>query len=363
MRIIIMRHGDAVFQGAERVLSARGEMEARLTGLKLVSAFNITKIFCSSKLRAQQTAKIVRDLMRGRNAPEIEVLNELNPYGDASLVRDYLEATCTDEDTVLLISHIPQVVNLSWIFCQQELELPTFFTAGALVLEPQKASDASRYCPCLFLAPNREQRLDVLSGEKERVSKINLPHPALDAAPCGPVSAAATWSLHQHGQTLAPSSATSMALEPVAVEPTALASAPTPAPAAPAAEALSPDTMHLSSEQSTQVEMPSLISAHTAHELYNDAKSSGALHLPTAAAAAAVASALVVPAAVKLSETASIPLAVAVAAATIPAAVRKAQNVASHSTSAKSNTPAVHTTPSNLHSQRMLSHLAATSRA
>lgn len=253
MRIIIMRHGDAVFQGAERILSTRGEQEARLTGLKLVSAFNITKIFCSSKRRAQQTAQIVHDLMRGRNAPDIEVLNELNPYGDASLVRDYIEATCSEDDTVLLISHIPQVVNLSSIFCERELELPTFFTAGALVLEPQKVEgrDYDRYCPCLFLAPNCEQRLDAPE-----------PHEALDT--------------------------------------------------------------------------PALISAQTA------------------AAAAAVASALVVPAAVKLTETASIPLAVAVAAATsIPAAMRKAQESAAHS----SNASVV--TSSNLHSQRMLSRLAA----
>ena len=106
MRVIIMRHGDAVFQGAERVLSSRGEQEARLTGLKLVSAFNITKIFCSSKRRAQQTAQIVHGLMRGCNVPEVQVLNELNPYGDASLVRDYLDAVCEPSDREIIAAHM-----------------------------------------------------------------------------------------------------------------------------------------------------------------------------------------------------------------------------------------------------------------
>ena len=186
MRVIIMRHGDAVFQGAERVLSSRGEQEALLTGLKLVSAFNITKIFCSSKRRAQQTAQIVHGLMRGRSVPEVQVLNELNPYGDASLVRDYLDAVCEPNDTVLLISHIPQVVNLSWTFCQQEIELPTFFTAGALVLEPRKkaskaetSSTFTSYCPCLFLAPNRELRL---SSTPETVAAASAAHAVTTSA-------------------------------------------------------------------------------------------------------------------------------------------------------------------------------------
>ena len=185
MRVIIMRHGDAVFQGAERVLSSRGEQEARLTGLKLVSAFNITKIFCSSKRRAQQTAQIVHGLMRGCNVPEVQVLNELNPYGDASLVRDYLDAVCDPDDTVLLISHIPQVVNLSWTFCQQEIELPTFFTAGALVLEPRKkaikaaSSTFTSYCPCLFLAPNRELRL---SSTPETAAAASAAHAVTSSA-------------------------------------------------------------------------------------------------------------------------------------------------------------------------------------
>ena len=74
-----MRHGDAVFSGGDRILSLRGEQEAKITGIKLVSHIPITKIISSPKQRAIQTATIVRSLLRGRNIPEIELLNELSP--------------------------------------------------------------------------------------------------------------------------------------------------------------------------------------------------------------------------------------------------------------------------------------------
>ena len=374
MRVIIMRHGDAVFQGAERVLSSRGEQEARLTGLKLVSAFNITKIFCSSKRRAQQTAQIVHGLMRGCNVPEVQVLNELNPYGDASLVRDYLDAVCEPSDTVLLISHIPQVVNLSWTFCQQEIELPTFFTAGALVLEPRKKANKAEssiaftsYCPCLFLAPNRELRL---SSTPETVAAASAAHAVTSSAsshlvnstisplhtvPFASAPFAAACSVESHSEDVTtpdePLNADPLRECAALLIPSAqFYSAPTTADFA---QSSAP-------EHSQSVEYPTLMPS--AHE------SEGAVtgkHLHTAAATAAAAaavaaSALVVPA-VKLSENGTLPLAVAVAAATIPAAVRKAQVATSATANQSQNEPnstisagAVH----NRHSQRMLSLLS-----
>lgn len=373
MRVIIMRHGDAVFQGAERVLSSRGEQEARLTGLKLVSAFNITKIFCSSKRRAQQTAQIVHGLMRGCNVPEVQVLNELNPYGDASLVRDYLDAVCEPSDTVLLISHIPQVVNLSWTFCQQEIELPTFFTAGALVLEPRKKANKAEsssaftsYCPCLFLAPNRELRL---SSTPETVAAASAAHAVTSSAsshlvnstisplhtvPFASAPFAAACSVESHSEDVTtpdePLNADPLRECAALLIPSAQYSAPTTADFA---QSSAP-------EHSQSVEYPTLMPS--AHE------SEGAVtgkHLHTAAATAAAAaavaaSALVVPA-VKLSENGTLPLAVAVAAATIPAAVRKAQVATSATANQSQNEPnstisagAVH----NRHSQRMLSLLS-----
>lgn len=377
MRVIIMRHGDAVFQGAERVLSSRGEQEARLTGLKLVSAFNITKIFCSSKRRAQQTAQIVHGLMRGRSVPEVQVLNELNPYGDASLVRDYLDAVCDPDDTVLLISHIPQVVNLSWTFCQQEIELPTFFTAGALVLEPRKkaikadSSTFTSYCPCLFLAPNRELRL---SSTPETAAAASAAHAVTSSAnshlvhstisplhtvPFATAPFAAACSVESHSEDVTTPD------EPLSADPLRECAALL-IPSAQLYSATSTfDASALATEHSQQSQQsfahPTLMPIEHASE---ESDQSLPLHTAaaTAAAAAAVAaSALVVPA-VKLSENGSLPLAVAVAAATIPAAMRKAQVATSATANQSQNEPkdtisagAVH----NRHSQRMLSLLSA----
>lgn len=377
MRVIIMRHGDAVFQGAERVLSSRGEQEALLTGLKLVSAFNITKIFCSSKRRAQQTAQIVHGLMRGRSVPEVQVLNELNPYGDASLVRDYLDAVCEPNDTVLLISHIPQVVNLSWTFCQQEIELPTFFTAGALVLEPRKkaskaetSSTFTSYCPCLFLAPNRELRL---SSTPETVAAASAAHAVttsasshlvnstispLNTVPFASAPFAAACSVESHSEDVTTPD------DPLSADPLRECAALL-IPSAQLYSATSTfDASALAPEHSQQSlhsdEHPALIPADHAS---GEADKGLPLHTAaaTAAAAAAVAaSALVVPA-VKLSENGSLPLAVAVAAATIPAAMRKAQGTSTtaNQTQSEHNTTISAGAVHNRHSQRMLSLLSA----
>ena len=185
MQVIIMRHGDAVFQGAERVLSAKGEQEARLTGLKLASAFHITKIFCSSKTRALQTANIVHDLLRGREVPPVQVLNELAPYGNTDLAVDYIESVCDENDTVLLVSHIPQVVCLSTAFCHRELELPTFFTyapcSGAkcrsgdgAYQQQQKAYAAfpARVSAAISCYPQKEQQQEYGGAASRFVSSL-----------------------------------------------------------------------------------------------------------------------------------------------------------------------------------------------
>lgn len=156
-----MRHGDAVFSGGDRVLSPKGMQEAHMTGVKLVSIMPITKVISSPKERAVQTATIVRELIKGRNIPKLEILNELSPNGDADSVRAYVEATCSEDDNVLLVSHIPQVVNLSYAFCPQCLkEVPMFYTAAALIVERDANSD--KYQPISMFTPSGETHLNRL---------------------------------------------------------------------------------------------------------------------------------------------------------------------------------------------------------
>ncbi len=155
MKVIIMRHGDAMFSGGDRVLSERGVQEAKITGMKLVSSQQITRIFSSPKQRAFATASHVKDLLRGRNIPEIDILPELSPSGDPDIVMDYIQASCSPDDTVLLVSHIPQVINLSQAFAGASFNVPSFYTAAALVLEQ---NDEGKFIPQDFYTPGLENR-------------------------------------------------------------------------------------------------------------------------------------------------------------------------------------------------------------
>lgn len=132
-----MRHADAIRTSADRILSEQGKHEATLTALELVKDFHFTKIFSSPKTRAIETATIVQSMMRGRNIPDIEIESELCPCGRASLVRDYIDAVCSEDDTVLIVSHMPHIASLVDSFCPRAF-LPTFSTAVALSLESIK---------------------------------------------------------------------------------------------------------------------------------------------------------------------------------------------------------------------------------
>lgn len=134
MQIIIMRHGDAVYINSNRVLSEQGKLETKLTAIELMNDFHFTKIFSSPKTRALETASIVQSLMRGRVIPDIEVERELCPCGNAKIVRDYIEAVCDPNDTVLIVSHMPNIANIVSAFCPQAT-LPVFSTSVALSLE------------------------------------------------------------------------------------------------------------------------------------------------------------------------------------------------------------------------------------
>ena len=156
MRVIIMRHGEAMFEGPERVLTSRGREEVKMTTLKLLSSYNITKIFCSPKKRALQTAQVVHSLLKGSNVPEVQILPELAPMGSASQVFDYINAVASESDTVLLISHIPQVLNLADAFTAVDCDVPRFVTGGALILQQSAGAGYARFVPESFFTPSSE---------------------------------------------------------------------------------------------------------------------------------------------------------------------------------------------------------------
>ena len=149
MRIIIMRHGDAQFYEADRILSDIGIYEANQTARKLVSQYTINKVFASPKTRALDTAKIVCEHIKGDIS--ITTLRDLSPSGNPSVVIDYIKAICDDSDTVLLLSHIPLVENLAF-YLLKNYKIEPFVTASALVIDliDDKAQTLA------FLSPNNE---------------------------------------------------------------------------------------------------------------------------------------------------------------------------------------------------------------
>lgn len=178
MRVIIMRHGEAMFEGPERVLTSRGREEIKMTTLKLLSSSNITRIFCSPKKRAVQTAQVVSSLLRGK-VPEIEILPELAPMGNASYVYDYVNAVAHDSDTILLISHIPQVLSLADVFTAVDCDVPRFVTGGALILQ-QLDSSASypRFVAESFFTPSSELILPQTKRSAVATAPVATPAPA-----------------------------------------------------------------------------------------------------------------------------------------------------------------------------------------
>lgn len=149
MRIIIMRHGDAKFFEADRILSDIGIAEAHQTARKLVSQYTINKVFSSPKTRALDTAKIVCEHIK--DDISINTLRDLCPSGNPSDVIDYIKCICDDSDTVLLLSHIPLVENLAF-YLLHNYKIQPFVTASALVIDliDDKAQTLA------FLSPNGE---------------------------------------------------------------------------------------------------------------------------------------------------------------------------------------------------------------
>ena len=132
MKIVIVRHGDAVFSSNDRVLSQNGIKEVSATGQKLSSLIKLTRCYSSPKTRAMQTANIIAE--HNGYHEKIEYLSDLTPSGDAHQVIDFLTAGCGKNDNVLLVSHLPLVEILAYDLNRKSVIPPQFDTACALIL-------------------------------------------------------------------------------------------------------------------------------------------------------------------------------------------------------------------------------------
>lgn len=136
MIIIIMRHGQAAFCGADRELTADGVDEVKKTARNLCAHYSIKAILSSPKTRAVQTANAVKEALVRNNSAKIEILGDLTPSGEPDLCFDYINAKFAEKsnDAIVLISHIPLVQKMVEYACPKA-EIPLFVTGSAFILE------------------------------------------------------------------------------------------------------------------------------------------------------------------------------------------------------------------------------------
>ena len=135
MKIVVMRHGDAVSgadNDASRALTELGLTQSRAMASWLAPQWSkFVKVLVSPYLRAQQTWQGIAPLLP---AHQVEVCDDLVPGGDASRVIDYLLALESECDSLLLVSHLPLVGHLVAELCPGVMP-PMFVTSAMVAIE------------------------------------------------------------------------------------------------------------------------------------------------------------------------------------------------------------------------------------
>ena len=137
MKVVVMRHGDAVLgadDDAARALTSLGREQSRAMALWLQQQMpHLDRVLVSPYLRAQQTWQTVRGLF---GEVQVDVLDELVPHGHSAPVADYLRALEGEVENLLVISHLPLVGYLVQSLCPAA-GAPMFATSGLACIEWQ----------------------------------------------------------------------------------------------------------------------------------------------------------------------------------------------------------------------------------
>ena len=120
MKIFIMRHGEAEVVSSSdeaRHLTDYGRKQSILQGQWLKNHLNSTalsvqKVIVSPYVRAQETFELV-NLALDNILNDVETWSGVTPYGNATLVADYLSVLQKQGvESVLLVSHLPLVGSI-----------------------------------------------------------------------------------------------------------------------------------------------------------------------------------------------------------------------------------------------------------
>ncbi|MFU2059255.1 phosphohistidine phosphatase SixA [Avibacterium volantium] len=135
MKIFVMRHGEAQTiapSDSARPLTENGKQQSYQQGQWLHSInADLDKVLASPYLRAQQTFEQINLAFQNQMQSKLETWDAITPYGDAGLVRDYLNVLAEEGvETLLIISHLPLVGDIVRELCGRN---PTNFYPATLV--------------------------------------------------------------------------------------------------------------------------------------------------------------------------------------------------------------------------------------
>lgn len=150
MQLIIMRHGEAGLhrQDSLRALTPRGEMESERVARAIgASVFRPAAIWCSSLIRAQQTAGIAARCL----GLEVQEQPWLKPEDPVDGVIDALQRY-QGSSPLLVVSHMPLVGALAGRLIESRATSIPMATSQAICLEMEIAAEAcaefrGQWCP------------------------------------------------------------------------------------------------------------------------------------------------------------------------------------------------------------------------
>ena len=136
MKLFLLRHGNASHQESspQPTLTPRGRKEVTLVaGHFKKEKIILNSIWHSPKTRALQTAEIIRQFQPDKNLP-LEEKKGLEPEGSAAGMAD--EIMDFGMDALLVVSHLPLIVDLAYLFAADTPHPNIAFpTAGVAAFE------------------------------------------------------------------------------------------------------------------------------------------------------------------------------------------------------------------------------------
>ncbi len=141
MKLFVLRHGQAepsLINDDVRQLTAKGRLVTRrVIEMRREALSNISQLWVSPLIRAQQTAEIVASYVPGLS---LQTTSLLIPEAKPGQVIDWLQSFSANE-SILLVSHLPLVGKLLDQLCGQVEGYHPMATSSlaALELEPVAA--------------------------------------------------------------------------------------------------------------------------------------------------------------------------------------------------------------------------------